>query len=121
MAIIFSCGRASSVAARSGTLLVMATVAPRRRSRISFVGVTGYSCQVWAKAGRRRFAFKEARSRNTTCSLMASALNGAGRVRRVELLFLAHLFLRDQVVRAPVVGRGRDTAAGRDLDTHVQH
>src|ERR1700691_1843402 len=100
----------------------MATVASRNRSAASATVLAGYSCEVCSNAGRRSLACKLARSRNTTCCCIRapSALNRSGGMRRVELLFLAHLLLRNRIVRAPVSGGGADTAARRDLDAHIE-
>src|SRR6266480_7241906 len=51
----------------------------------------------------------------------ALPLYRSGRVGLVELLFLADFPFRNRIVRAPVVGRGGDTAARGDFDADVEH
>src|SRR5574343_1491282 len=76
-AIIFRSGNWARSAARSGTLLVMAIVAPasRKRATASPARVAGYSAQRCSKAGRRILAMTLSRSRKTMlCGAFIGAL-----------------------------------------------
>src|SRR5579864_2794056 len=125
MAMSFSFGSCRSVSDRSGTLLVIATVASASRRNSSSGEVTGYSCQVCSNAGRRMLALSVERSRKTMrCVMRASrisSVNRTGRMGRVELLLAAHFLARHRIVRAPVL-RGRSHAApGSHLDANIEH